>query len=133
MATAEQDRVLKMFESVDYIAAKYGEIDPGDFVLKEMLETLASVKRCASIAQERAERCAPREDKDSSDEYLRQMAMASRFQKQQVDLLTKIAKHQETMFHKTRKTKGKNKSAAPGQQVGITTFKPQESKCANQN
>ena len=121
-----------MFKSVDYIAGKYGEVDPGDFVLKEMLETLSSIKRCGTIALERAERCAPKSDTDSSVDYLRQMAMVSRFQKQQVDLLTRIAKHQETMVHKQRKAKSKNKSAPPGQQVGITAFNPQESKCANQ-
>lgn len=123
----EEKRKLKAsaLEAKNTILQESFKADPKQFILDELMSSLQAVKEGIRLATKYAEEC------DFAADQLRHLTMLAKFQKQHAETLSRLTKFEEQIF-RNEKNKKKNKSAAPGQKVGISNGTPEAHLCSNQ-
>lgn len=123
----------KSFSSdVDAILAEYEAKDPARFNMGKMLHSLRSLERLMDNVENIVWRGRAIRESDDSDapaeqqkepitlkERKEMMMVHLRYQKQHLDTCKAIATYEEKVYHSKIKAARGNKTAAPGQQVGI--------------
>ena len=97
---------------------QFREHKPADVVMAKMLRSLMFIEE----AMEEAQGCCGKESQPK--DKLAAFAMVAKLQKQHLETVRTIAKFQETTYHAHVKEARKNRSAAPGQQVGMPAVQP---------